>query len=1277
MAQSDYLIFGRVHAGDAGVHGLTIDACDRDMQFHQEMGTTLTAEDGSFRIAIARAGLEKMFDAAPEVTLMVRDATGERLAALDEGQVLRGGEQYQVDLKLDESILKSHRENARELKGSGGVISNGDFESIGMAWDELSMSRGGVAGFQRNAAYCPGPPIMRYPDLVDVARGVIRGNPEDLLRFNDMLETMRSAAPNDPEAQARLDFVSEIENRGEGEAYFEARLKEMSAAQSRLGAFGEGVIGEDTALPVMIAAAMMGGGNPRAMHANLGLVMHNFCEVGRLGPVISAARHVRDFGPGGLGRFDRAWTDYMDMWGPDDSPPIPQPGGVPQPGRDPDPWPDPWPPRPGGFPHRPDLEQWICTASVVRALRLIGFLGGGIYNITNVSPARACPGDTITITGVGFGATPGSVLFPTSSGGGMVSPLTWSDTQITVVVPPNADCGKLTLQILVGTVEVCGRFVSIYKHPVGSGHSFLGGQTRIKHMSFRPSTEGCLRPGQTAAFHWAVCNATDVNIVVRGPDGSELARVDPAAEVGSISFSVPNTDTRGQVTAEVSITGPCGSASETLTTEIEAPYNLNVDGMEVTQAIQYYRANQHLTNAAQQGPDNSLRLVTNKPALVRVYLRSGGDPGFDGGRLTGVTGTLTVQRRTGGVWNTVATLSPNNAPVTAQTTYTNHDQERSNINNSLNFLVPAATMTGLLRFIADVQSADACTTQSDSDQVDVVVNLTQTLNAAFITVGYNGPPAAGTGPNLNLPAPNLAVCTAETNWAMAAFPLSGTPTVRIAGTFTSNLPLNDPRTAPGACSANWGPTLAAVATAIAADTGAGTTQWVYYGLITGGIPVNVPGCNIGVTSGSLAGQPQTYAHEIGHQFGLPHAPCGNVGTPNAAYPNYVPYDTPVDPPGTTNFTMASIGEYGIDMTSGVPVVRPPTNTQDLMSYCGPTWVSIFTHNFLLNRPVLAPTAVPSGDAEGAIAAPAEPGPDFAGDEDQIKPRIYLLGGMDEDGNVSVERVSRLPARNVVTGGSRTGLMFELIGKEGEVLSSAPVYSYHQEGGCGCGGAGGGGHGHDDGPIPVLIAAMADDVAPGAALRIVNREDAAERWIRKQPEKKVQIDIAEAAIKGQSLRLAWKSTAEDADIWVRWSADKGESWSILTIGLSDAQAEIDISHLPAGELMFQVMAQDGFSVAMTETETLPHDGAPPEVAIQTPATETIPLGSDSILLRGVAFIDGKPAPEDAYQWVLQGEPVGKGGSETIIPRPKSGKYELELVVKSNFGDSSARKTVIID
>ena len=48
-------------------------------------------------------------------------------------------------------------------------------------------------------------------------------------------------------------------------------------------------------------------------------------------------------------------------------------------------------------------------------------------------------------------------------------------------------------------------------------------------------------------------------------------------------------------------------------------YRLFLTGVEVTQAIQHYGAAEHLTDAADRGADNSLRLVVDKPAWVRVY----------------------------------------------------------------------------------------------------------------------------------------------------------------------------------------------------------------------------------------------------------------------------------------------------------------------------------------------------------------------------------------------------------------------------------------------------------------------------------------------------------------------------------------------------------------------------------------------------------------------------------------------------------------------------------
>ena len=60
----------------------------------------------------------------------------------------------------------------------------------------------------------------------------------------------------------------------------------------------------------------------------------------------------------------------------------------------------------------------------------------------------------------------------------------------------------------------------------------------------------------------------------------------------------------------------------------------------------------------------------------------------------------------------------------------------------------------------------------------------------------------------------------------------------------------------------------------------------------------------------------TIAHELGHNLGLHHAPCGGAGDPDPSFPH---------PDG-------SVGAWGYDFARG-ELVRP--STPDLMSYCGP------------------------------------------------------------------------------------------------------------------------------------------------------------------------------------------------------------------------------------------------------------------------------------------------------------------------------------------------------
>ena len=63
--------------------------------------------------------------------------------------------------------------------------------------------------------------------------------------------------------------------------------------------------------------------------------------------------------------------------------------------------------------------------------------------------------------------------------------------------------------------------------------------------------------------------------------------------------------------------------------------DLALTGVEVTQAIQYFRSS--------LGPDNSLPLVAQKDTLVRAYIDLGLDPSSpSGGQVPNVTGTLIV-----------------------------------------------------------------------------------------------------------------------------------------------------------------------------------------------------------------------------------------------------------------------------------------------------------------------------------------------------------------------------------------------------------------------------------------------------------------------------------------------------------------------------------------------------------------------------------------------------------------------------------------------------------
>jgi hypothetical protein len=137
-----------------------------------------------------------------------------------------------------------------------------------------------------------------------------------------------------------------------------------------------------------------------------------------------------------------------------------------------------------------------------------------------------------------------------------------------------------------------------------------------------------------------------------------------------------------------------------------------------------------------------------------------------------------------------------------------------------------------------------------------------------------------------------------------------------------------------------------------------------------------------------------FAHELGHNFGRFHAPCGGPIDEDYPYPS------------------GYIGGWGWDRASGTLV---PPSAADVMGYCRPAWVSDYTYRGILgyreNEAVL--TVVPAADdrpmlalwgragSRGAVIEPAYVV--SSGTPIEPRPGPYRLDGVDDEGAVLFSR----------------------------------------------------------------------------------------------------------------------------------------------------------------------------------------------------------------------------------------------------------------------------------
>ena len=311
-----------------------------------------------------------------------------------------------------------------------------------------------------------------------------------------------------------------------------------------------------------------------------------------------------------------------------------------------------------------------------------------------------------------------------------------------------------------------------------------------------------------------------------------------------------------------------------------------------------------------QTTTNSVSLVNGKPALLRVFAQS-----------TGATpvpvAEVTVRARRGSETLGALTIGPQAVPANPSV---------DNLASTFNLDLPVAWLSGDVTLSATIDAVDTIPeldeTNNERTERFFFRNVLP-LDLTIVPIHYVD---SRTGQVYSSPEHDPI-----SEWLLATFPINRSNVAsHTPYTFTGDL--RQPE--------EWQRLLQDITTLWAAEVGFGSGH-VYYGLIPvrdsagvswfpGGISglgwigqrVSL-GLDFGPETGNSAG------HELGHNFGRRHAPCGNPTSPDPHYP----------------YPNASIGAYGVDTADDI-LLAPHANF-DMMSYCGPEWVSDYTYEGLL------------------------------------------------------------------------------------------------------------------------------------------------------------------------------------------------------------------------------------------------------------------------------------------------------------------------------------------
>ena len=451
----------------------------------------------------------------------------------------------------------------------------------------------------------------------------------------------------------------------------------------------------------------------------------------------------------------------------------------------------------------------------------------------------------------------------------------------------------------------------------------------------------------------AMPDATPAAVTVTGPNGfiqiltasSSLTQLAPgaytivAASVTS-ALGTSLTPTPASQTASVT-TGTTATAAVAYAATSITPtpgLNLHILGMYITQSVQTMNGGVPLVS----GRDGVLRVfaVANASNTARPSVRA---RFFQNGALVA---TFT------------AAASSTSVPTAVN---------ESTIEASWNIVVPGALLQPGITVLADVDPDNSVAEDIETDNLFPVSGAPRALDVRFVpTLAVRFVPVQqGNGLLGNVSDANATEFLTRTR---DMHPLSAvTSTTRAP--YTTTLSVSSDGT-------NWSPLLSELRALRTTD---GASQ-NYYGVAkvtysSGVAGIGYIGAPVSMGWDYLPSASEVMAHELGHNWGRQHAPCGGVAGPDANYP----------------YAGGTIGVFGFNVRLNQLL---SSGTADLMGYCSPTWISDYTYNAVMSYRGTSTSATTITSAS-------------------VQPSLLVWGHIDANGDIELEPAVRLTGRSVL------------------------------------------------------------------------------------------------------------------------------------------------------------------------------------------------------------------------------------------------------------------------